>query len=179
MHGTAIVAWQLGDGGGFGGLVLPLLPLFLIHFIAGLAETNRASFEVGEGEAEIVAGFLVEYSGMMFAVFFLAEYANMILISASCARVLWGGWLSQFAFGGLRDSWIGQPSILWLLAKIAVFMFAFLWIRATFPRYRYDQIMRLGWKVFIPVTLVWIVVVGVMMMPPIAQTFPFSIWFAK
>ncbi len=179
MNLTQIVARQDTAFGFVGWFWIPLLPLFVVHYIAGLAETNRHPFDVAEGESEIVAGFHVEYSGMMFAVFFLAEYANMILISAISALVFWGGWLSPFAFGGLRDSWIGQPSILWLLAKIAVFMFAFLWIRATFPRYRYDQIMRLGWKVFIPVTLVWIVVVGVMMMEPIASTLPFSIWFGK
>src|SRR5258708_17827681 len=138
MHGTAIVAWQLGDGGGFGGLVLPLLPLFLIHFIAGLAETNRASFEVGEGESEIVAGFHVEYSGMMFAVFFLAEYANMILVSVVSSLLFWGGWLSPLDFGVIREagsgiSWLAESSILWLLSKVAVFLFALLWVRATFP----------------------------------------------
>jgi NADH-quinone oxidoreductase subunit H len=116
---------------------------------------------------------------MMFAVFFLAEYANMILISTVSSLVFMGGWLSPFAFGGLRDSWIGAPSIVWLLAKIAFLMFVFLWVRASFPRYRYDQIMRLGWKVFIPITLIWIVVVGVMMMEPVASTPPFSIWFGK
>jgi NADH-quinone oxidoreductase subunit H len=176
---TQIVARQDTAFGPVGWFWIPLLPLFIVHYVAGLAETNRAPFDVAEGESEIVAGFHVEYSGMMFAVFFLAEYANMILISTISALVFWGGWLSPFAIGSLRDTFIGQPSILWLLAKIAFFMFAFLWIRATFPRYRYDQIMRLGWKVFIPVTLVWIVVVGIMMMEPVASTLPFSIWFGK
>jgi NADH-quinone oxidoreductase subunit H len=179
MNLSQIVARQDTAWGIAGWFWIPLLPLFIVHYIAGLAETNRAPFDVAEGESEIVAGFHVEYSGMMFAVFFLAEYANMILVSTISALVFWGGWLSPFAIGGLRDSWIGQPNILWLLGKIAFFMFVFLWVRATFPRYRYDQIMRLGWKVFIPVTLVWIVVVGIMMMEPVASTLPFSIWFGK
>jgi len=184
MNLTAIVARQDGPWGFLGWFWLPLLPLFLIHYIAGLAETNRAPFDVAEGESEIVAGFHVEYSGMSFAVFFLAEYANMILVSTVSSLLFWGGWLSPFAFPFIRDAgpaiaWLAAPSILWLLAKIAFFMFAFLWVRATFPRFRYDQIMRLGWKVFIPITLVWIVVVGVMMMEPVAHTFPFSVWFGK
>jgi NADH-quinone oxidoreductase subunit H len=184
MNLTQIVARQDGNYGFFEWFWLPLLPLFVIHFVAGLAETNRAPFDVAEGESEIVAGFHVEYSGMTFAVFFLAEYANMILIATISALLFWGGWLSPFNFAFVRDaggavSWLAAPSALWLFAKIAFFMFAFLWIRATFPRFRYDQIMRLGWKVFIPITLVWIAVVGVMMMEPIASTFPFSIWFGK
>jgi NADH-quinone oxidoreductase subunit H len=141
---------------------LPLLPLFLVYFISGVAETNRAPFDVAEGESEIVAGFHVEYSGMTFAVFFLAEYANMILISALSALMFLGGWLSP-----LPASWVDGMFLLgdgfhWLLIKTFFFMFLFLWFRATFPRYRYDQIMRLGWKVFIPITIVWIVVVAVM-----------------
>jgi len=141
---------------------LPLLPLFLVYFISGVAETNRAPFDVAEGESEIVAGFHVEYSGMTFAVFFLAEYANMILISALSALLFLGGWLSPFQ-GTFLESWFAWvPGIVWLLAKTFVFMFLFLWFRATFPRYRYDQIMRLGWKVFIPITIVWIVVIGLM-----------------
>ncbi|BAZ94102.1 NADH-quinone oxidoreductase subunit H [Thiohalobacter sp. COW1] len=135
---------------------LPLLPLFLIYFISGVAETNRAPFDVAEGESEIVAGFHVEYSGMAFAVFFLAEYANMILISALAALLFMGGWLSPFQPLPV----IGEPSIIWFLAKTAVFLFFFLWFRATFPRYRYDQIMRLGWKVFIPITIIWLLVEG-------------------
>jgi NADH-quinone oxidoreductase subunit H len=161
---------------------IPLFPLFLVYLISGVAETNRHPFDVAEGESEIVAGFHVEYSGMMFAVFFLAEYANMILISSVSALVFLGGWLSPFDFAPLRTGplwWIAAPGIWWLLAKIFFLMFAFLWVRATFPRFRYDQIMRLGWKVFIPVTIVWIVVIGLMMMPPIANTPPFSIWFGK
>ena len=184
MNLSAIVARQDGDYGFLEWFWLPLLPMFLVHYIAGLAETNRAPFDVAEGESEIVAGFHVEYSGMTFAVFFLAEYANMILISTISALCFWGGWLSPFNFAFIREagpaiSWLAAPSVLWLLAKIAFFMFAFLWVRATFPRFRFDQIMRLGWKVFIPLTLIWIAVVGVMMMEPIASTFPFSIWFGR
>lgn len=141
---------------------LPLLPLFLIYFISGVAETNRAPFDVAEGESEIVAGFHIEYSGMAFAAFFLAEYANMILISAFTALMFLGGWLSPFQ-GTFMESWFEWvPGIIWLFAKTAFFMFLFLWFRATFPRYRYDQIMRLGWKVFIPITIIWIVVVAFM-----------------
>jgi NADH-quinone oxidoreductase subunit H len=135
-----------------------LFPLLIVYFISGVAETNRAPFDVAEGESEIVAGFHVEYSGIAFALFFLAEYANMILISALTAVFFFGGWLSPVAGWpmGLGESIIGQPSIGWLVLKIFVFLFFFLWFRATFPRYRYDQIMRLGWKVLIPVTIVWI-----------------------
>ncbi|MEW8348084.1 MAG: NADH-quinone oxidoreductase subunit H, partial [Candidatus Thiodiazotropha taylori] len=140
---------------------LPLLPLFAVYVISGVAETNRAPFDVAEGESEIVAGFHVEYSGMAFAVYFLAEYANMILISALTAVMFFGGWLSPFqgwpVLGPLFD-WV--PGFFWLVIKTGFFMFLFLWLRATFPRYRYDQIMRLGWKVFIPITIVWIAVVG-------------------
>jgi NADH-quinone oxidoreductase subunit H len=139
---------------------LPLFPLFLVYFISGVAETNRAPFDVAEGESEIVAGFHVEYSGMAFAVFFLAEYANMILIAALAALMFLGGWLSPFE-GTWFESWfVWVPGIFWFLAKTSLFLFCFLWFRATFPRYRYDQIMRLGWKVFIPITIVWIVVAG-------------------
>jgi NADH-quinone oxidoreductase subunit H len=133
----------------------PLLPLFVVYFIAGVAETNRAPFDVVEGEAEIVAGHMIEYSGMAFALFFLSEYANMILISTLASVMFLGGWLSPLTF--LPDG------LFWLLLKIASMLFLFLWFRATFPRYRYDQIMRLGWKVFIPVTLVWIFVEGAAM----------------
>jgi len=144
---------------------LPLFPLFIIYFISGVAETNRAPFDVAEGESEIVAGFHVEYSGMAFSIFFMAEYANMIMIAVLTALMFCGGWLSPFQ--GIPV--IGEPSIIWLLAKISFFLFLFLWFRATFPRYRYDQIMRLGWKVFIPLTIVWLVVVSVMVvghLPP-------------
>jgi len=141
---------------------LPLLPLFAVYFISGVAETNRAPFDVAEGESEIVAGFHVEYSGMLFAVFFLAEYANMILISALTALMFFGGWLSPFQ-GTMLEHWFEWvPGIIWLIGKTFLFMFLFLWFRATFPRYRYDQIMRLGWKVFLPITIVWIVVIGAM-----------------
>ncbi len=137
--------------------VWPLFPLFLVYFIAGVAETNRAPFDVAEGESEIVAGFHVEYGGMAFAVFFLAEYANMILISALTTIMFLGGWMAPFDIAPF--TWV--PPLFWFLGKLAVVLFFFLWFRATFPRYRYDQIMRLGWKVFIPITLVWIVVIGV------------------
>ncbi len=148
-----------------GWFYIPLFPLFLIYFISGVAETNRAPFDVAEGESEIVAGFHVEYSGMAFAVFFLAEYANIILIATLTAILFMGGWLSPFdgllgaemrsvpVLGTLMDS-----GIHWLLLKTVFFIYLFLWFRATFPRYRYDQIMRLGWKVFIPITIVWLVV---------------------
>lgn len=135
--------------------MIPLFPLFLVYFIAGVAETNRAPFDVAEGESEIVAGFHVEYSGMTFAVFFLGEYANMILISMLTALLFLGGWLSPF------PELMGD-STLWLFLKTGFFMLLFLWFRATFPRYRYDQIMRLGWKVLLPVTIVWLVVEGVL-----------------
>jgi NADH-quinone oxidoreductase subunit H len=139
--------------------VWPLLPLFVVYFISGVAETNRSPFDVAEGESEIVAGFHVEYSGMAFAMFFLAEYANMILIAALASIMFLGGWNAPFNIAPF--TWI--PGLVWLLMKICFMLFFFLWLRATFPRYRYDQIMRLGWKVLIPVTLVWIVVMGVAM----------------
>ena len=143
--------------------IWPLFPLFLVYLISGVAETNRAPFDVAEGESEIVAGFHVEYSGMAFAVFFLAEYANMILIAALTTLMFLGGWLSPVTF--LPDG------IVWWLLKTGFVLFLFLWFRATFPRYRYDQIMRLGWKVFIPITIVWIVVVGAMMQTPYGHFF--------
>jgi NADH-quinone oxidoreductase subunit H len=140
-----------------------LFPLFVVYFISGVAETNRAPFDVAEGESEIVAGFHVEYSGIAFALFFLAEYANMILISALTAVFFLGGWLSPFeGYPVLGDTFLGRPSFWWLFIKINLFLFLFLWFRATFPRYRYDQIMRLGWKILIPVTLVWIAVEGLL-----------------
>jgi NADH-quinone oxidoreductase subunit H len=137
---------------------LPLLPLVGVYFISGVAETNRAPFDVAEGESEIVAGFHVEYGGMAFSVFFMAEYANMILIAILCSIMFFGGWLSPFQ--GVPV--LGAPSVFWLLAKTSSFLFLFLWLRATFPRYRYDQIMRLGWKVFIPITIVWLIVAAVL-----------------
>ena len=160
-----IVLAQQGSMGHW--FALPLLPLFVVYFISGVAETNRAPFDVAEGESEIVAGFHVEYSGMTFAVFFLAEYANMILIAVLATVMFAGGWLTPLE--GLVDLAPLEGTLLhslldsgvhWFVFKVAFFCFLFLWFRATFPRYRYDQIMRLGWKVFIPVTLVWIMVIG-------------------
>jgi len=139
---------------------LPLLPIFVVFFIAGLAETNRHPFDVVEGESEIVAGHMIEYSGMSFAMFFLAEYANMILVSMLTVLLFLGGWLSPFGFLDFIPGWI------WLAIKVFVVVTMFLWVRATFPRFRYDQIMRLGWKIFIPVTLVWLVVVGLWIQSP-------------
>jgi len=153
QEGASILGW----------FVWPLFPLFVVYLVSGVAETNRAPFDVVEGESEIVAGFHVEYSGVGFALFFLAEYANMILISALTATFFFGGWLSPFAgIPGLDGTFLAAPSVGWLLVKMVFFMFCFLWFRATFPRYRYDQIMRLGWKVFIPVTIVWIGVEAVL-----------------
>ncbi|MBK2125621.1 NADH-quinone oxidoreductase subunit NuoH [Fangia hongkongensis] len=142
---------------------IPLFPLFVVYFISGVAETNRAPFDVVEGESEIIAGHHVEYSGARFALFFLAEYANMILISLLTAVFFLGGWLSPFShIPVLEDIFSFVPGMIWLFIKTGIFMFMFLWIRATFPRYRYDQLMRLGWKVFIPLTLVWVIVVAFM-----------------
>ncbi len=163
---------NLGDivekqsGGFLNWFLIPLFPLFLVYWISGVAETNRAPFDVAEGESEIVAGFHVEYSGVAFAIFFLAEYANMVLISALTAVFFLGGWASPFEgwtfLQGTPLAFIAAPGFHWLFIKIAFFMYSFFWYRATFPRYRYDQIMRLGWKVFIPVTIIWIAVEGVM-----------------
>jgi NADH-quinone oxidoreductase subunit H len=139
-----------------------LFPLMLVYFISGVAETNRAPFDVAEGESEIVAGFHVDYSGMAFALFFIAEYVNMILISALTVIFFFGGWLSPFDGWLPDDSWVASPSFFWFGLKTLFPMFGFLWLRATFPRYRYDQIMRLGWKALIPVTLVWLMVEGFM-----------------
>jgi NADH-quinone oxidoreductase subunit H len=155
---SEIVMRQQSGWGALSWNFIPLFPMFLVYLISGVAETNRAPFDVAEGESEIVAGFHVEYSGMAFAIFFLAEYANMILVSTLCATMFLGGWLSPVPF---------LPHGFWWLAiKVALVLFLFLWFRATFPRYRYDQIMRLGWKVFIPITLVWLVVVGAWMQTP-------------
>jgi len=153
-HGFNLLSWNW----------LPLFPMFLVYFISAVAETNRSPFDVAEGESEIVAGFHVEYSGMAFAVFFLAEYANMILVSALASVMFLGGWEPPFGFLGFI------PGVFWFLAKITFLLFCLLWFRATFPRYRYDQIMRLGWKVFIPVTIVWLVVVAAWLQSPL------SIW---
>jgi NADH-quinone oxidoreductase subunit H len=166
-----IVRAQQGDYGLFNWYWLPLLPMMVVYFISGVAETNRAPFDLAEGESEIVAGFHVDYSGTTFAVFFLAEYANMIIVGMLSALLFMGGWLSPFQ--GWTDSWLGQPSLFWLLAKASIFLFLFLWFRATFPRYRYDQLMRLGWKVFIPLTIVWLVLVGVAVMAGLEP------WFGK
>jgi NADH-quinone oxidoreductase subunit H len=164
QQGTSFLSW----------FWIPLFPLFVVYFISGVAETNRAPFDVAEGESEIVAGFHVEYSGIAFGLFFLAEYANMILITALTAVFFFGGWLSPFAgIPGIENTFLAAPSVAWLLVKMVAFCFLFLWFRATFPRYRYDQIMRLGWKVLIPVTIVWIAVEGVMaalQVGPWAQT---------
>jgi NADH-quinone oxidoreductase subunit H len=164
MNLGAIV--QAQEGGVLSWFWLPLFPLFIVYFISGVAETNRAPFDVAEGESEIVAGFHVEYSGAAFAMFFLAEYANMILIAVLTAVMFLGGWQSAFAgwtfLAGTPFEFLMQPGLFWLCAKTAFFLFCFLWFRATFPRYRYDQIMRLGWKVFIPVTIVWIAVEALM-----------------
>jgi len=161
-----------GQAGGISSwYIWPLFPLFFVYFISGVAETNRAPFDVAEGESEIVAGFHVEYSGMAFAVFFLAEYANIILVSSLTALLFLGGWLSPFAGVVGADNWLGQPDLFWFFAKACFFAFCFLWFRATFPRYRYDQIMRLGWKVFIPVTIFWLFVEGLMV---VAQIGPWA-----
>ena len=156
QDGITLFGWNMP--GLFGWYFIPLFPMFLVYLISGVAETNRAPFDMAEGESEIVAGFHVEYSGMAFALFFLAEYANMILISFLTAIMFLGGWLSPVPF--LPDSFI------WLLAKVSFILFLFLWFRATFPRYRYDQLMRLGWKVFIPLTITWVVVLAVWMQTP-------------
>jgi NADH-quinone oxidoreductase subunit H len=151
-HGVTFLSWNW----------LPLLPIFVVYFISGLAETNRHPFDVVEGESEIVAGHMVEYSGMAFAMFFLAEYANMILVSTLTVIMFLGGWLSPFDFVLLN--WI--PGWIWIVIKTFCVVTVFLWVRASFPRFRYDQIMRLGWKIFIPVTLVWLVVVGLWIESP-------------
>lgn len=152
---------------------IPLFPLFMVYFISGIAETNRSPFDVAEGETEIVAGFHVEYSAMTFSVFFLAEYANIILISMLVALMFFGGWLSPLqGIPWIDTTFLAAPSIVWLIVKTAFFLFLLFWFRATFPRYRYDQIMRLGWKVFIPITIVWLLVVGGMVVASVPP------WFA-
>jgi len=175
MNLGTIVRTQEGGPGAWNWLWL--FPLFIVYFISGIAETNRAPFDVAEGESEIVAGFHVEYSGIAFALFFLAEYANMILISALTAVFFFGGWqgpLQGYPLG-LGDTFLGHPSFLWLFLKVFCLVFLFLWFRTTFPRYRYDQIMRLGWKALIPVTLIWI---GVEMLMLIYRVGPWSRpWF--
>jgi len=162
------------EGGAAYWYVWPLLPMFVVYIVSGIAETNRHPFDLAEGESEIVAGFHVEYSGVSFAVFFLAEYMNMILIATLASVLFLGGWLSPFPI--LNDFLIAGfapfgDGLVWLGAKVAFVLFIFLWVRATFPRYRYDQVMRLGWKVFIPLTLVWIVFIGTMMQTRFAPLF--------
>ncbi len=165
-----VVRMQRGDWGFLNWFWIPLFPILLVYLISGVAETNRAPFDVAEGESEIVAGFHVEYSGMTFAVFFLAEYANMILISTLTSVMFLGGWLSPvpavFA-DAIGLPWLAAENFGWLLVKLFVVVSSFLWFRATFPRYRYDQIMRLGWKVFLPLTIGWIVVLGAWMQTPL------------
>ncbi len=171
---TQAVARQDGPYGFLEWFWIPLLPLFAIQFISGVAETNRHPFDVAEGESEIVAGPLVEYSGMTWSMFFLAEYANMLLCTALSSLLFLGGWLSPFP---RSVPLLGEPGIWWLLIKMLSLMILFVWIRASFPRYRYDQIMRLGWKIFIPITIVWIVLVGVMLMDPVRDWPVINWWF--
>jgi NADH-quinone oxidoreductase subunit H len=170
MNLTDIVLSQ--KGGILHWWFVPLLPLFLVFWIAGIAETNRAPFDLAEGESEIVAGFHVEYSGIGFALFFLSEYASMILISTVMALLFMGGWLSPFdGISVLEEIFFIVPGFVWLLLKISFFLFVYLWVRATFPRYRYDQLMRLGWKVLIPVTIVWIIVTALMVVTHVKPWF--------
>lgn len=166
-----IVAAQ--NGGFWHWYWLPLLPLFIVYWVSGIAETNRLPFDVAEGESEIVAGFHVEYSGVTFALFFFGEYANMVLISALISLFFLGGWLSPFQGIPYLENWFAfVPLPVWFLLKICFFLYCYLWFRATWPRYRYDQIMRLGWKVFIPVTLVWVIVIA------LAVQFRVGPWFS-
>lgn len=170
MNLSAIVASQ--HGGIWHWWFVPLFPLFMVFWIAGIAETNRAPFDVAEGESEIVAGFHVEYAAISFAIFFLSEYANMILISTIIALLFMGGWLSPFEnIPVLADFFAIVPGFVWLFLKIGFFLFVYLWVRATFPRYRYDQIMHLGWKVLIPITLVWLVITAVMVLTHVKPWF--------
>ncbi|HAT1867085.1 NADH-quinone oxidoreductase subunit NuoH [Legionella pneumophila] len=170
MNLTDIVNSQ--KGGMLHWWFIPLLPLFLVFWIAGIAETNRAPFDLAEGESEIVAGFHVEYSGIGFALFFLSEYASMILISTVLAILFMGGWLSPFeGITFLDQIFFVIPGFVWLLLKISFFLFVYLWVRATFPRYRYDQLMRLGWKVLIPVTIVWLIVTSFMVVAHVKPWF--------
>ena len=162
MNFGDIVRGQSNGYGLLGWYFIPLFPMFVVYFLAGVAETNRAPFDLAEGESEIVAGFHVEYSGMGFALFFLAEYANMILIAALTSVMFLGGWLPPLDIQPLNQI----PGLVWMLAKMSAMLFIFLWFRATFPRYRYDQLMRLGWKVFIPLTLIWVVVIAAWMQTP-------------
>lgn len=168
---TTIVNAQ--QGGFWHWYWLPLLPLFIVYWVSGVAETNRLPFDVAEGESEIVAGFHVEYSGVTFALFFFAEYANMVLISTLISILFLGGWLSPFQNIPMLESFFAWvPGPLWLLMKVSFFLYCYLWFRATFPRYRYDQIMRLGWKIFIPLTLVWVILIALAVQVHLAP------WFA-
>jgi len=170
MNLTDIVLSQ--HGGFWHWWFLPLFPLFLVFWISGIAETNRAPFDLAEGESEIVAGFHVEYSAIGFALFFLAEYASMVLIAAAMSILFLGGWLSPFeGIPVLGDIFFFVPGIVWLLLKISFFLFVYLWVRATFPRYRYDQLMRLGWKVLIPTTIVWVIVTALMVVTQLKPWF--------
>lgn len=162
MNFGDIVRGQSHGNGMLGWYWIPLFPMFIVYFLAGVAETNRAPFDLAEDESAIVAGFHTEYSGMGFAIFFLAEYANMILIAALTSVMFLGGWLPPFDIAPLNQI----PGLIWMIGKMSVMLFIFLWFRATFPRYRYDQLMRLGWKVFIPLTLIWVVVVAAWMQTP-------------
>ncbi len=171
MNVSEIVLSQ--QGGILHWWAIPLLPLFITFWIAGVAETNRAPFDLAEGESEIVAGFHVEYGAMGFMVFFMAEYASMLLISAMLSLFFLGGWLSPFeGVPFLNDLFFFVPGIVWFILKTSFFIFVYLWLRATFPRYRYDQLMRLGWKVLIPVTIVWVVVTALMVVTK------FGPWFS-
>lgn len=171
LNFQTIVAAQ--NGGFWHWYWLPLLPLFIVYWVSGVAETNRLPFDVAEGESEIVAGFHVEYSGVTFALFFFAEYANMVLISALISLLFLGGWLSPVQGIPYLENWFAWvPGPMWLLLKVSFFLYCYLWFRATFPRYRYDQIMRLGWKIFIPLTLVWVILVA------FAVQFHLRPWFA-
>lgn len=161
MNLSEIVMKQ--SGGILSWFALPLFPMLVVYWICAVAETNRAPFDIAEGESEIVAGFHVEYSAMLFSVFFMAEYANMILVSVLAVIMFLGGWLSPFqGIPFLEPTFAFVPGVFWLMAKTSIFLFLFIWFRATFPRYRYDQIMSLGWKVFIPLTLLWLIVVLVL-----------------
>lgn len=161
------------DGGFWHWYWLPLFPLFFVYWFSGVAETNRLPFDVTEGETEIVAGFHVEYAGVTFALFFFAEYVNMTMISTLASLLFLGGWLSPVQGIPYLETWFAWvPGPIWLLMKVSFFLYCYLWFRATFPRYRYDQIMRLGWKVFIPLTLVWIVLIA------LAVQLKLGPWFA-
>lgn len=170
MNLTDIVNSQ--KGGVLHWWFIPLMPLFFVFWIAGIAETNRAPFDLAEGESEIVAGFHVEYSGIGFALFFLSEYASMILISMLLSILFLGGWMSPFeGIPFLENIFFVVPGFIWLIVKVCFFLYVYLWIRATFPRYRYDQLMRLGWKVLIPVTIVWIIVTALMVVTHVKPWF--------